>query len=51
MKLKKVCDLVDNAPGSVSHVAADAAVVAAVDPGRVSASSGSEMVIWKYWSL
>ena len=41
----------DTAPGSVSHVAADAVVVAAVDPGRVSASSGSEMVIWKYWSF
>ena len=40
-----------NAPGSVSHVAADAAVVAAVDPGRVSASSGSEIVIWKFWSF
>ena len=41
----------DTAPGSVSHVAADAAVVAAVDPGRVSASSGSKIVIRVFWSF
>ena len=33
-------------PGSVGHVAADAAVVVAVDPGRVSDSSfGSEIEV------
>ena len=36
-------DLMDCVPGSVGHVAADAAVVAAVDLGRVSAFSGSEI--------
>ena len=38
-------DLMDCVPGSVGHVAADAAVVAAVDLGRVSAFSGSEIQI------
>ena len=38
-------ELMDNVPVSVCHVAADAAVVAAADPGRVSDSSGSENMI------